>query len=205
MMPNSNDLRLKTVMQSVAPISDDSWQQIRPYLTEKRVASGTQLGNPGEVCAQVMFLCEGVARSFVIDANGREYTVSFNFYEPQATLKNLFLTDFVSVLQQSPSQLYFEALTDLVVIAIPYEKVLSLYESQVEWGRFGRKVAEEAYCITQQRALSLLTLTAAERYAQMLKGMPKSLQQIPEHYVAAYLGITPQSLSRIKKQALVTK
>lgn len=91
------------------------------------------------------------------------------------------------------------------VVCIAKEEVDRLYAQSATWATIGRLIAESAYHHTHHRALSLLTQTAAERYRQLVEEHPGLLEIAPQHYVASYLGVTPQSLSRIRRQTGVTK
>lgn len=155
------------------------------------------LGN-GQACRSMYYLSSGITRSFAIDESGRDFTTCFHFNEPSSTVKNLFLTDFSSVIRNEPSQLHFQTLTEVQAVELPTHAISGLYERGAKWEKLGRRLSEEAYYHTQQRAMSLLMKTAKQRYAELCEQMPHLIESIPEYYVASYLGITPQSLSRIK-------
>lgn len=197
--------QLQRYLLSIAPLSEDDWILLRNELTLLTFDKNVKLHSHNDLSSEIMFLINGVARSYVIDSNGRDYTSSFNFNDPVSTVKNVFVTDYASVIRNEESKLFFESLTEIEVISIPVDQVKILYESNTNWCRIGRIIAEEAYYITQQRVLSLLTMTASERYEQLINHMPSTISLIPEWYIASYLGVTPQSLSRIKKSLGVTK
>ena len=159
----------------------------------------------GDLSQHILFLNSGIARSYILDSNGRDYTWSFHFNDPDSSIKNLFVTDYASVIKSEKSTLYFESITEIETILIPVEVLKELYKTKESWGRIGRIMAEEAYYNTHHRTISLLTKTATKRYEQLLIDMPSIRTQIPELYIASYLGITPQSLSRIKKSLAITK
>lgn len=197
--------KLYDFISSLSPLAEGDWSLISNELTVIRYDAGVTLLSQHDVCPYVLFINSGIARSYVIDSNGRDYTCTFNFNEPGLSIKNVFLTDYASVVRGERSKLHFESLTDIEVVQIPVKQIKALYELNSNWSRLGRVIAEEAYYITQQRTLSLLTMTAAERYKELIEHIPSAIVQIPEHYIASYLGITPQSLSRIKKTLGVTK
>lgn len=197
--------QLQRYLLSIAPLSEDDWILLRNELTLLTFDKNVKLHSHNDLSSEIMFLINGVARSYVIDSNGRDYTSSFNFNDPVSTVKNVFVTDYASVIRNEESKLFFESLTEIEVISIPVDQVKLLYESNANWCRIGRIIAEEAYYITQQRVLSLLTMTASERYEQLINHMPSTISLIPEWCIASYLGVTPQSLSRIKKSLGVTK
>lgn len=191
--------KLKRFMTTIGPLSNHDWQLISCELSIQQFDKHVKLLTQTGVCNSIMFLNSGIARSYVIDESGRDYTCSFNFNNDESTIKNLFLTDYASVIKGEQSTLLFESLTELEVVLIPVNYIKKLYEINHNWNRIGRLIAEEAYYITQQRTLSLLTKTATERYQELSNTLSSLMPQIPDVYLASYLGITPQSLSRIKK------
>ena len=197
--------QLQSYLFSISQLSDDDWQLLSNKLTIVSFDKNVNFHSHGNLCNEIMFLTSGVARSYVIDCNGRDYTCNFQFNDPASSIKNVFVTDYASIIRNEESKLYFESLTEIEVILIPVSQVKKLYEGNANWGRIGRIIAEEAYYITQQRTLSLLTMTATERYEQLINHIPSTISLIPELYIASYLGITPQSLSRIKKSLRITK
>jgi len=190
---------------TMAHLSKEDWRLISEELSVVKIKKGVNLKYCHDLSKEIMFLNKGIARSFVIDEAGREFTCSFNFNDPASSIKNLFVTDYVSVIKNEKSLLNFESLTDIEVIAIPVSAINKLYDENARWERIGRRIAEEVYCITQKRTLSLLTMTASQRYEELINTMPSVISHIPELHIASYLGITPQSLSRIKKSRILTK
>jgi len=114
--------------------------------------------------------------------HGREYTYTFNYKGINSSAKNLFLTDYASIIKNETSQLYFESLSEIEVVNIPTETIIKLYESNTQWSKVGLLIVEEAYYIIQQRALSLLTMTAVERYQQLMNDISCEVNEIPELY-----------------------
>lgn len=191
--------KLKSFLTTIGPLATDDWQLIRSELRIQKFDKHVKLLNQTGICNSIMYLNSGIARSYVIDEKGRDYTCSFNFNNNESSLKNLFLTDYASVIKEEQSTLFFESLTELEVVVIPVNYIKKLYEINHNWNRIGRVIAEEAYYITQRRTLSLLTKTATERYEELSNTLSSFMSEIPDVYLASYLGITPQSLSRIKK------
>jgi CRP-like cAMP-binding protein len=107
--------------------------------------------------------------------------------------------DYASFLHNEPSSLYFETLSDIETLVLKKIDLEHLYETSHYWANFGRLISEKVYYFTHHRSLSQLTLPAKERYHRFIKENPALLSKIPQHHIAAYLGITPQSLSRLKK------
>ena len=108
--------------------------------------------------------------------------------------------DFASFSQQQPSLMTFEALEATEVYAISYEDREALFGVDKKWEHFGRKVSEEVYSVNYYRIVSMLVDSAEERYQKLLSESPELFEVVPQHYIASYLGITPQSLSRLKNR-----
>ena len=198
-------LALQNYLLSLAPLSESDLAQFKNQLVLKRYSKKSSLfaaHNDGET---IMFLNRGVARCYVLAIDGRDYTCSFHYQESQGGVAEVFVTDYASVMSGISSTLCFEALTDLEVVCIPVALVRELYLSNLRWGCIGRVIAEQLFFCAQQRSLSLLTLSATERYQQLLADLPISIADIPQLYIASYLGITPPSLSRIKKSLGLTQ
>lgn len=128
--------------------------------------------------------------------DGEERTTYFYF-------ENHLVGSYVSAVTGKPSLLTIEALTDSHLLAFSYQHLKSLYDESPQWERFGRMLAEYLAFGLEERMVGLLMFSPEERYVALLQGnKQKIMERIPQHYVANYLGITPVSLSRIRKRLL---
>jgi len=109
-----------------------------------------------------------------------------------------FITDYESFITQSPSKLAIQATVPSEVIILPHDVLVSLYEFSFYWNKFGRKVAENVYLNCKKRTEELLFLSPEKRYLTLMEQQPDYFQKYPLKHLASYLGITPQSLSRIR-------
>ncbi|RTZ18591.1 Crp/Fnr family transcriptional regulator [Vibrio penaeicida] len=196
--PNQPLARLRNHLSQFISISDDEWEMISASFTVQNFDKDVSLLGSGQTCRSMFYVSSGITRSYVIDENGRDFTTCFHFNKPSSNVKSLFLTDFSSVIRKEASQLHFQTLTEVLAVELPISAISGLYERGSKWEKLGRRLAEEAYYHTQKRAMSLLMKTAKQRYIELREQMPHLVDSIPEYYVASYLGITPQSLSRIK-------
>lgn len=135
---------------------------------------------------------EGLTRHYLI-RNGEDKSFDFSF-------KNEFNSSYASFVQQQPSQFYIEAIEPTLLASFSYEFLNTLYEKYPASNRFGRIAIEDYFVLREKRELSLLTENATERYKKLLEEQPIYIQQIPLKYLASYLNIKPESLSRIRKQ-----
>ncbi|MTH15845.1 Crp/Fnr family transcriptional regulator [Flavobacterium sp. LC2016-01] len=154
-------------------------------------------GNPSD---KVHFMVSGEARSFYTDFTGKTITWSFHFNTPQSISKNLFAVDYRSFLSNENSSISIETLTEVKALVFTKEQVTYLIENLPVYERWMRKLNEKAFVHTYDRVFTLLTMTASERYEKLLKDEAFLLQMFSSYYIASYLGIAPQSLSRIRGQ-----
>jgi len=148
-----------------------------------------------QVCKHVYFINKGIMRSFSL-INGKEQTNQFYF-------ENSYCSSYESFLIQSPSPLIIENLTDTEVWALAYKDVQKLYTISPALNTFGRKIAELLYIDFNMRSRSLQIDDAKTRYLNIIKNRPEIIQKIPNYLIASFIGVTPESLSRIKNEVYI--
>jgi CRP-like cAMP-binding protein len=151
-----------------------------------------------DFCNKVYFLVSGKAKSFYTEQSGKTFNWLFHFNEPTSNPKNLFLVDYKSFLSDQRSSISIKSLTEIRAIVFTKEQSEFLIEHSLIYERWIRKLNEMAFTITYNRVFTLLTLNAADRYDKLLKEEPHLLQLFSNYEVASYLGLAPQSLSRIR-------
>ena len=168
---------------------------------ERLVARGrTRVLEPGESFChlgqekhEVGFILAGIVRYLVILPDGAESTKDFSF-------KGSFTVSFGSAALQRPAAVAIAAIVRTELMVWPYQMLLDLYETSMAWQRAGRRVAELLYVRKEQRELSFLLLDAEARYRQMRAQFGTETEAIPQYFLASYLGVRPQSLSRLKRR-----
>lgn len=153
----------------------------------------------GQVCDKVGFILKGSVRYFHIK-DGEEITGYFSF-------ENEYLSSYKSYLTGLPGYAYIQALEDTKLITFTkrdMEQMLNNPMLAYKMERFGRLLAEHYLMCYEDRVTAFVTQTPEERYLQLLSTGREILQRMPQHYIANYLGITPVSLSRIRKRILET-
>ncbi|HOZ51705.1 MAG TPA: cyclic nucleotide-binding domain-containing protein [Chitinophagaceae bacterium] len=138
------------------------------------------------------FLIDGMVR---ISMQREEEERILEFFFP-----NSFFSSYTSFLTQSPSDVEIQALTDIQVEIIHYNDLQKAYQTSLLANQLGRIVAEHYYIWKTKREKDFLLKSATERYNELLAKRPELVQQIPVHMIAKYLGIKPESLSRIRKE-----
>lgn len=147
----------------------------------------------GDECKHIYFIVKGCLRSYYVDEKGNEHIY-------QIRMDNSWISDLESFFMKTPSRYYIEALEDAHLLRITREKLDKLYEDVPTLERYFRILFQKAYVNSLKRLSSTMWETAVERYENLLKKHPDMFQRVPLVYIASYLGIAPESLSRIRKQ-----
>lgn len=146
----------------------------------------------GEIESRLSFISEGIVRLY-IPKEQSELTFGFIF-------ENEFVTAYDSLITQTPSYYQIETLTNTTLWRISIKDLQEVYKRTENGNLIGRRMAENMFLIKSKREISLLNKTAEERYLDLFSERPKLLKQIPLKYIASYIGVTPQALSRIRKR-----
>jgi CRP-like cAMP-binding protein len=151
----------------------------------------------GQVCKSMVIVYKGGLRYFSRGEKG-DHTLGFAF-------EGEWLGDYESFLQQTTSDCYIEALEDSELFTLNYTDMQGLYQHSQRFERFGRLIAEKLFIKTARSKRNLMIHSAEDRYLDLLTSQPHILERLPQHLIASYLGIQPQSLSRIRAKILSTK
>lgn len=184
--------KIRKLIDSISPMSDSDWCFFCSKLQELNVKKNTTLLQVGQVENYLSFISKGIVRLYIPQVTS-DLTFGFLF-------ENEFVTGYDSFLSQKPSKYKVETLTESVLWRISKNDLEEVYNKTKNGNVIGRKMAEKMFLIKSDREISLLSKTAEERYLNLFTERPKLLQQIPLKYVASYIGVTPQALSRIRKR-----
>ena len=169
-------------------------------LKYKTFNAGENILLVGSICKNIMFIVNGKARSFFINHEGQDYTWNLNFNDTHSKFENYFLIDYNSFLSQTPTFLTIQALENIEVMVLSYDSIQKITAMSISLEKLAGKMSEKAYQNIHKRAFTLLTLNAKERYLQLLKDEPYLLNKFQHYLIASYLGVAPQSLSRLRKE-----
>ena len=170
---------------------------IRSVFKPKRLAKGEHLLMAGDVCREAAFIESGVFRSYI---NTGERDATFYF-----AAENDFISDYPSFLPQRPSDKNIQALEAADVRVITFDGLQEFYRTVSSGERFGRLIAEEIFVDSMQQLSSFYSDKPAVRYQNFVHRFPNLVQRLPQYYIASYVGIEPQSLSRIRRRFLAEK
>ncbi len=147
--------------------------------------------NAGEIPNRIGFNISGLLRLFYIDEDGNEINKHF-------CTENTLAIAYKPFLRREESEIYIQALEDTKLFVIDYKTYDDLLNSHICWQKVARKLAEIILMLGQKKESELLLNDAQERYLQFLKDYPNLVNRISQYHIASYLGITPESLSRIR-------
>ncbi|MGV4413806.1 Crp/Fnr family transcriptional regulator [Chryseobacterium sp. T1] len=183
---------LKIFFDNVHPISIEDRNYLKNIISIRVFTKNTIITNQDEVEDYVNFVAKGIARIYHEDGQ-KQITTSFVFEKE-------FLTSYDSFLTRTPSRFAIDAVTDVQLLSISYKDLHKIYQ-HVEKGNFiARKIIEYNFFVKEKRELDLLTKNPTEYYKYLIEEHPVYIQQIPLNYLASYIGVTPQALSRIRKK-----
>lgn len=182
------------------PLSEMEQETLEGMLELRHYGAGDIILNENSICRHITFILSGKARSYFINHSGQEFTWSFYFNDADSRFENYFLLDYNSFLQRTPTHLNIEAIEDIECMRLSYENLQSLLVSHENIAVLNSRMSEMAYQNVHKRAFSLLTLPARERYIQLLNEEPGLLLKFRHYHIASYLGIAPQSLSRLRNE-----
>jgi CRP-like cAMP-binding protein len=147
----------------------------------------------GDVVQKTYYVLDGCLRSYCLDKNGKEHTLQF-------AIQDWWISDFIAIYNNEPATLTVECVTDCTVIEFNAKELAEIYKPFPEFEAYQRQNLERHVVSLHKRILNQLQLTAQERYDLFLEQYPDIEQFTPNYHVASYLGITQQSLSRIRAE-----
>jgi len=183
----------KAFLQSVTVLSLEDMALLDKMAENMHVGRKSCLLQPGQVCTTIYFVRRGQFRLYDLDSNGNQVNRRFTF-------EHQFAVDFQSFITQSPSRYYLQAMKDSEVTAIEYQELIKCYEQSKGWERLGRLLAERAYLQVNEKLELMQFHTPEERYGYILKTRPELLERVSLAHLSSYLGIRPESLSRLRKR-----
>ena len=181
--------------KNTVSISPEIEHKLYEIIEERNLIKGEQILSDNSLKKEHIFVLSGCLRSFYKTEKGKEHTIQF-------AIKNWWISDYITLYTDNRSKVSIESLTHSKVLIIDNSKVEKFYEKFPQFEIIQRKNFEKRISALQKRILGLLALTAAEKYNQFIEDYTEFEKIIPNYQIASYLGITPQSLSRIRKERI---
>ena len=188
-----NNTNLKIFLTSNLDIDEKEILTILQNCKVKEIKKGEYLLRANEHCKHTFFVEKGLLRQFSIDKKGKEHVLSF-------APENWFVTDRESAYFNKPSAYFIQSLEDSQVVLLDETFIQLLSEKIPSFTDFNNSLLHNHIRHLQNRINLLLSATAEDRYLQFIKMYPDILLRVPQTMVASYLGITPESLSRVRKE-----
>lgn len=187
-----NNYSLNTFLTSNLNIDEKEISAVIENCTTKEVKKNDFLLREGEYCRHTFFVEQGLLRQYSIDNKGKEHILTF-------APESWFVTDRESAYFQKPSTYFIQALEDSKVVMLDENFTQRLSEKIPSFTEFNNKLLHNHIRHLQNRINLLLSARAEDRYLQFVAMYPDLLLRVPQTMVASYLGITPESLSRVRR------
>ncbi|RZS90632.1 Crp/Fnr family transcriptional regulator [Aquimarina brevivitae] len=162
-------------------------------LEEMYIPKGTTLLSANDPVHTQYYVIDGCLRTYFIDESGKEHTLQF-------AIKDWWISDYTAFFKEENAIMHIESLQDTTVYGLSRKNMESMFEAIPQLESFFRVKLERAFSSFQKRILANLSKTAKERYLDFIHTYPNIEQSVKNYHIASYLGITTESLSRIRRQ-----
>ena len=175
------------------PLTKEKFDEVQDLFILKHLDRGELLLREGEVAKYGCFVSKGFLRSYVVDNKGKEHVVQF-------APENWWLSDIESMTQKKPTAYFMDAIeaSEIVLIDLPsFQNLLTRLPGLAQSFQSGQQKHNAA---KDKRIIATLTSDAEARYHQFLETYPTIAQRVPQHMIASYMGLTPETLSRVRRK-----
>jgi CRP/FNR family transcriptional regulator, anaerobic regulatory protein len=190
-MPTAYD-RMRAHIASITSIDDDEFAAVAALFEPATLRRREHLYTQGEVCRWFAFMDWGCLRAYHTDERGEEFTLYFAFAD-------WWVGDPESFFNGTDARHTAEALEDALLLRADNASFQRAIDTVPAFGRFYGMKMQRSYAAAQKKLVDVHMQSAEEKYRRLLESSPEIVQRIPQAYIASYLGIKPQSLSRIRK------
>jgi CRP-like cAMP-binding protein len=183
---------LRAYLEARAEFTEQDFGQIRKAFLYRRLGAGEFLQQAGDVTRYAAFVATGCLRNYIIDTKGKEHIVQF-------APETWWLADSVSLSSNTPSQYFIDAIEDSQVLLIDGPSHKGLVEAVPGYAAAFQTGLQRHAAAKDQRIVTSLSASAEERYLEFLRVYPSIAVRVPQTMLASYLGMTPETVSRIRK------
>ncbi|WP_200825085.1 Crp/Fnr family transcriptional regulator [Aquimarina sp. AU119] len=177
-------------------VEESTIKMLDDCVNERKLKRKENILTEGENCNHLTFVVSGILKIYHIDKKGYQHNLQF-------ASENNWLTDFSSLYNNVPSELYIEAIKPSIILQIKKEDLFNLYDNSPLFDRNMRIITENAFIEQQKRVLQHIGSTAYERYLYFLEKYPSISNRISNVQIASYIGVTPEFLSTIRKKTAI--
>jgi CRP-like cAMP-binding protein len=180
------------------PLTQTEEQAIARHLVPKKLRKQQYLLQEGDICGQIALVEQGALRCYAVDQQGQEHITAF-------AMEGWTIGDLCSFLRNEPSVLNIDALEDSEVLLISKESHDKLLNEVPKYETYIRILVTDAYVALQKRTLNMLSMTIEQRYLTFLEVYPDIVQRVPQHMLASFMGLSAETLSRLRSRLHTTK
>lgn len=174
-------------------LTEEEKELSKSFFSPKKLRKRQYFLQEGDVCKYTAFVEKGMLRLYTINEKGSEHVMQFAF-------EGWWIADQFSFLTGEPAIYNIDALEDSELLLISKQAEEQLLQKIPKFERYFRLLLQNSLIATQRRLVGSLSQTAEERYTRLIETCPTIPQRVPQHMMASFLGITPETLSRIRKQ-----
>jgi CRP-like cAMP-binding protein len=185
------DLLYQKINEKIT-LTEDEFNLCKTLFSPKKLRKKQYILQEGDVCKYNIFVTKGLLRAYTIDDKGSEHILQF-------ALEGWWTADLYSFFTEEPSLFNIEALEDSELLLITRPSWESLLQQLPAFERYFRILIQNNLIATQRRLMESLSETAERKYLKFMKTYPESVQRVPQHMIASYLGITRETLSRLRR------
>ncbi len=183
----------KKYYRNKAGLTEAEFDKIQSFSQVKTIPKGTLLLQPNEICTHSFFVEKGILRSYTIDENGKEHIIQF-------APENWIISDRSSSFFNAPSEFFIDAIEDTEIVLIDSKFISQACELSTAFRQYNETALQKHIQQLQRRINLLIGANAETRYKDFISHYPELLLRVPQWMIASYLGITPESLSRVRKE-----
>lgn len=182
--------KLRRHIEEITPITDVDFEAVKSFFTIRKVLKNQYLIQQGDEAKYEYLIMSGIFRVFYLDENGKEHIVQF-------ATENWWMSDYIAYFNQRQANMYVVCMEAGEVLCLTLEGREELANIFPKMEHFFRKKLTNGYMALQQRIISLLSSNPQQRYEEFAGNYPNLIQKIPKKYIAEYLGVSRETLSRL--------
>lgn len=194
-MSNHMKKQLRRQLEEIEPLTDEEFEYIADHFEERRFKKNQFVVQKGMPVPYDYWVVNGCLKAYDIDDEGKEYVLQF-------ALENWWISDYQAHFNQEPATIYIDCLEDCELLALKLEDRRKICQEFHKMDRFFSIKYNKGYIRLQQRVLSLISQTAEERFKKLHETKPELVRRIPKKYLASYLGLSRETLSRLDMSQL---
>jgi CRP-like cAMP-binding protein len=179
-------------------LTQAEFEQIIPFFIPKKLRKKQYFLQAGDVCRYTAFVSNGCMRSYTVDDGGKEFVMQF-------AAEEWWISDRGSFQNSTPSKFHIDALEDSELLLLSRSSMAELQDASPAFRRFMTVLLENRAIANEERVSGMLSQSAEQRYASFVEKYPSLVQRVPQHMIASFIGITPETLSRLRKQTVGNK